>query len=73
MNIHPGQSQTSPIEIIELLSDNGGNINQTVISHVGNRHGNDIDLTLELAETGCYIEYDSSGKARAHRVNHQLH
>jgi phosphotriesterase-related protein len=64
VNIHPGQSQTSPIEIIELLSDNGGNINQTVISHVGNRHGNDIDLTLELAETGCYIEYDSFGKAQ---------
>ena len=64
VNIHPGQSQTSPMDIIELLRDNGGNINHTVISHVGNRHGNDVDLTLELAETGCYIEYDSFGNAQ---------
>jgi phosphotriesterase-related protein len=64
VNIHPGQSQTSPIEIIELLRDNDGNINHTVMSHVGNRHGNDVDLTLELAETGCYIEYDSFGNAQ---------
>ena len=64
VNIHPGQSQTSPIEIIEFLSDNGGDINRTVMSHVGNRHGNDIDLTLELAENGCYIEYDRFGQSQ---------
>ena len=64
VNIHPGGSQASPIEIIELLRDNGGNIDHTVMSHVGNRHGNDVDLTLELAETGCYIEYDSFGNAQ---------
>jgi len=64
VNIHPGQSQTSPMEIIEVLRDNGGDINHTVMSHVGNRHGNDVDLTLELAETGCFIEYDSFGNAQ---------
>ena len=64
VNVHPGQSQTSPIEIIDLLRDNGGNIDRTVMSHVGNRHGNDVDLTLELAETGCFIEYDSFGNAQ---------
>jgi phosphotriesterase-related protein len=61
VNIHPGQSQTSPIEIVELLRDNGGDIDRTSMSHMGNRHGNDVDLTLELAGTGCYIEYDSFG------------
>ena len=64
VNIHPGRSQTSPIEIIELLRDNGGNVSHTVMSHVGNRHGNDVDLTLKLAETGCFIEYDSFGNAQ---------
>jgi phosphotriesterase-related protein len=64
VNIHPGQSQTSPIEIIELLRENGGDINRTAMSHVGNRHGNDVDLTLELAETGCFIEYDSFGNTQ---------
>jgi phosphotriesterase-related protein len=64
VNIHPGQSQTSPIEIVDLLRDNGGEIDRTAMSHVGNRHGNDIDLTIELAETGCYIEYDSFGNTQ---------
>ena len=64
VNIHPGQSQTSPIEIIELLRDNGGDIDRTAMSHVGNRHGNDVDLTLELAKTGCIIEYDSFGNTQ---------
>lgn len=64
VNIHPGQSQISPIEIIETLRDNDGNIKHTVMSHVGNRHGKDVDLTIELAETGCYIEYDSFGNAQ---------
>jgi len=64
VNIHPGQSQTAPIELIELLRDNGGDIDRTAMSHVENRHGNDIDLTLELAETGCIIEYDSFGNVQ---------
>ena len=64
VNIHPGHSQAAPIEIIELLNDNGGNINNTVMSHVENRHGNDFDLTSELADTGCFIEYDSFGNTQ---------
>ena len=64
VNIHPGQSQTAPIELIELLRDNGGDIHRTAMSHVENRHGTDIELTLELAETGCTLEYDSFGNVQ---------
>ena len=61
VNIHPGQSQSSPMEIIDLYLSFGGDVKHTAISHIGNRHGLDIDLTLELARTGCYIDYDSFG------------
>jgi phosphotriesterase-related protein len=61
VNIHPGRSQSLPMEIVEIFRGFGGDIRRTVMSHVGNRHGLDIDLTMELAETGCYIEYDSFG------------
>ena len=61
VNIHPGQSQSSPMEIVEILKENGGDISHTAMSHVGNRHGLDTDLTVELAETGCFIDYDSFG------------
>jgi len=61
VNIHPGPSQSAPMEIIDLFRGFGGDIGRTAMSHLSNRHGMDIDLTLELAKTGCYIEYDSFG------------
>ena len=61
VNIHPGGSQSSPMEIIELYHSFGGDVNHTAVSHIGNRHGMDVYLTIKLVETGCYIEYDSFG------------
>ena len=61
VNIHPGGSQSSPMEIIDLYRSFGGDVHHTAVSHICNRHGMDVDLTVELAETGCYIEYDSFG------------
>ena len=61
VNIHPGGSQSSPMEIIELYHSFGGDVHHTAVSHLSNRHGMDVDLTIELAETGCYIEYDGFG------------
>jgi len=61
VNIHPGRSQSEPLEIVDLFRGFGGNISRTAMSHLSNRHGMDVDLTLELAKTGCYIEYDSFG------------
>jgi phosphotriesterase-related protein len=61
VNIHPGRSQSAPMEIIDLFRGFGGDISRTAMSHLSNRHGLDVDLTLELARTGCYIEYDSFG------------
>ena len=61
VNIHPGRSQSEPMQIIDLFRGFGGDISRTAMSHLSNRHGLDVDLTLELAKTGCYIEYDSFG------------
>ena len=61
VNIHPGRSQSLPLEICEMFREFGGDIEHTAFSHIGNRHGSDLEYTIELAETGCYIEYDSFG------------
>lgn len=61
VNIHPGRSQSLPLEIVKMFEGFGGDVEHTAISHIGNRHGSDLDYTIELAETGCYIEYDSFG------------
>lgn len=61
VNIHPGRSQSMPMELIECFHDFGGDVRHTSLSHLSNRHGLDVELTIELAKTGCYIEYDSFG------------
>ncbi len=61
VNIHPGQSQSSPMEILDLYRSFGGDASRLAFSHIGNRHGLDVDLTIELAKTGCFIDYDSFG------------
>jgi phosphotriesterase-related protein len=75
VNIHPGNSDKSPLEIVELFRDFGGDVSHTVISHVDNRIGNDLEMTLELASTGCYIEYDLFGQAQrplSHKMKYSL-
>jgi phosphotriesterase-related protein len=61
VNIHPGRSQYEPKKLIELFQEFGGDVNRVAMSHLSNRYGMDVDLTVELAKTGCYIEYDSFG------------
>jgi phosphotriesterase-related protein len=61
VNIHPGRSQKAPSELINHFLNFGGDVEHTAVSHLSNRHGMDLDLTLELAQTGCYLEYDSFG------------
>jgi phosphotriesterase-related protein len=64
VNIHPGNSDTAPKDLIELYREFGGDVSHTVISHVDNRIGGDLEKNLELAETGCYLEYDLFGQAQ---------
>ena len=60
INIHPGMTDDSVIEIVEILIDAGADLNRTVISHV-DIWGYSMDTLRRLLENGCYIEYDSFG------------
>jgi phosphotriesterase-related protein len=75
VNIHPGNSDKSPLEVVELFRDFGGDVSHTVISHVDNRIGNDLEMILELAKTGCYVEFDLFGQAQRplkHKMKYSL-
>ncbi len=70
VNIHPGRPyEASPFEIIEVLAEAGGNLNRTVISHFDMMFTS-VERICELAESGCYIEYDLFG--RLGRVLHPV-
>ena len=62
--IHPGFYEESPLEIVEALRDVGTDIDRTIIAHI-ERAISQRSVLKELAETGCYIEWDLLGKEQS--------
>ena len=63
--IHPGRDPKSPLEILEILSQEGADISHTVMSHLDRTVSTEHDL-LEVARRGCYLEYDLFGVECSH-------
>lgn len=58
--IHPGRHPNGPLKDLRAFEDAGGDPSRTVMSHVDRRIG-DKALLEELAQTGCYLEFDCFG------------
>jgi len=58
--IHPGRDPKSPEEIVALIGQAGGDLSRTIICHV-DRTCLDRGWLKEMAQTGCYLEYDLFG------------
>ena len=61
LSIHPGWNERSPFEIIKILEKCGADITRTIMDHMGVTIQSNTTL-LELAKTGCYMEYDNFGR-----------
>ena len=60
INIHPGFNEDAPLEIVKVLSDAGVDPTRIIISHISvatSAHS----TRCKLAETGCYLEWDTFG------------
>ncbi len=60
VSIHPGHHEESPIEIAAFMRDAGADLNRVVMSHI-DRIIHPLDIRQELADRGCYLEYDLFG------------
>lgn len=58
--VHPGRDPNSPVEIAELVDKAGGDLSRTIICHI-DRTCLDRGWLKDMAETGCYLEYDLFG------------
>jgi len=58
--VHPGRDPKSPVEIVEVVDKAGGDLSRTIICHI-DRTCLDRGWLRELAESGCYLEYDLFG------------
>jgi len=59
--IHPGRAVTAPLEAMAVVAEAGGDPTRTIMSHLDRTLFEPADL-LELAQTGCYLEFDLFGQ-----------
>ena len=63
ITIHPGLHVDSPVQIIEELVSAGAQADRIVMGHI-ERTGFNREQLLNLAKTGCYLEFDWFGEVR---------
>ena len=61
ISIHPGRNEEAPKEIIDILLEAGARPEKIIMGHL-DRTITDLHKLKELAETGCYLEYDLFGQ-----------
>lgn len=60
ITIHPGRGYESPMEILRTLKDAGADLTRVVMGHL-DRTGFPVNILNQIAQTGCYLEYDIFG------------
>jgi phosphotriesterase-related protein len=58
--IHPGRHEDAPREILDVLAEAGADLDRTIMGHL-DRTIQDFDKVLDVARTGCFLEYDLFG------------
>jgi phosphotriesterase-related protein len=58
--IHPGRNPRAPMEIVELVQKEGGDVRRTIMCHLC-RTIADVRAVIDLAQTGIWLEYDLFG------------
>ena len=58
--IHPGRNPRAPQQILDVVAKEGGNLKRTIMCHI-DRTIADRKHLMDLAQTGCYLEYDLFG------------
>ncbi|MFC1903668.1 phosphotriesterase [Chloroflexota bacterium] len=61
ITIHPGRDERAPVEIIEILDRAGADLSRTIMCHI-DRSVRESSTRLEIAKSGCYLEYDIFGR-----------
>jgi len=60
LSIHPGRLDESPLQILQILDKAGADLNRVVMDHL-DRTAYSFETMLEIAKSGCYLEFDCFG------------
>jgi phosphotriesterase-related protein len=60
LTIHPGRNPAAPLDAIRTVEQAGGDPSRTIIDHIERTIFETTDF-LQLAKTGCFLEFDLFG------------
>jgi len=58
--IHPGRYPGMPMQLVELVGKEGGDLRRTIMCHIC-RTISDVRAVIDLAQAGIWLEYDLFG------------
>ena len=58
--LHPGRHETAPMQLVELVQKQGGDLRRTIMCHIERTIADERHLH-DLADTGVWLEYDLFG------------
>ena len=70
--IHPGRHEKSPTQILEIMSDLGADLTNTIIGHLDRTVFEETTLD-QIGQRGCYFEWDLFGNESSfYRLNPEI-
>ena len=57
LTVHPGRLEESPLQILHILDKAGADMGRVIIEHL-DRTAYSFESMVEIAKTGCYLEFD---------------
>ena len=63
--IHPGRDDAALREALDVLAESGADVGRVIMGHL-DRTTADYDVLTEIAQSGCYLEYDLFGLESSH-------
>ncbi|MSU47001.1 MAG: phosphotriesterase-related protein [Lacunisphaera sp.] len=66
--IHPGRDENAPLEILETLNKVGADLGRTIMGHLERTVFKRATLK-QIAESGCYLEWDHFGYEHSYYPN----
>jgi len=57
LTIHPGRHEESPLQILEIVDKASADMSRVIMEHL-DRTAYSFESMVEMAKTGCYLEFD---------------
>ena len=71
ISVHPGRHPDAPLEILEVLANNGADLSRVVMAHL-DRTVFEFEAVQRIAASGCYLEWDLFGNEGSHYPNAEI-